>query len=146
VFLQRIYSDYTSDKMANVMIKVDGRTTSTFKGDGVIVSTPTGSTAYSLSAGGPILVPTVDAFVITPVAPHSLVQRPIVFSDKSICEISIVGDGKSDLFVDGRLIGAVTSNDKIIVKKHDKPITYFRQESHDFYSKLSQKLKNTASE
>lgn len=146
VFLQRIYSDYASDKMANVIVKVDGKTTSSFKGDGVIISTPTGSTAYSLSAGGPILTPSVDAFVITPIAPHSLVQRPIVLSDKSISEIAILGSGKSDVYVDGRLIETITSKDKLIVKKHDKPVTYFRQIDYDFYTKLIKKLKNNASE
>ena len=146
VFLRKIYSDQASNKMAEVMVKVDGKTASSFKGDGVIIATPTGSTAYSLSAGGPILVPIIDAFIITPIAAHSLVQRPIVFSAKSVSEISLVGDGEANVYEDGRLIGSITSNDKIIITKNDNPIKFYRQENYDFFAKLTQKLKNNASE
>jgi len=146
VFVKNVYLNSASSKMAHVCVKVDEKTACSFKGDGVIIATPTGSTAYSLSAGGPILIPTADAFVITPIAAHSLVQRPIVFSNNSISEITTIEQGDVEVYGDGRLLGTITSNDKIIIKKHSKSIKFYRRANYDFFAKLTQKLKTNASE
>ncbi len=145
-FLHRVFSGEISDKMIRLEVRVDGAMASVFKGDGIIIATPTGSTAYSLSAGGPILVPSVNVFMITPIAAHSLVQRPIVFPDNSKCEIHVLNKGTNELYADGRFVEEVSLNDKVVISKFEKPILYYRKPDADFFMKLNEKLKNNAME
>ncbi len=108
--------------------------------DGVIISTPTGSTAYSLSAGGVILAPDIKSFIATPICSHSLSTRPIVYADDSVSEITL-NESSADCIVsvDGRPIGKLTAGDKISVKKSE--ITLLLAESeYNFYTKIKNKL------
>jgi NAD+ kinase len=111
------------------------------KGDGVIISTPTGSTAYSLSAGGPILSPDVNAFLIAPIAPHTLNFRPIVYNADSLSDICVVDGTRAGLFVDGKFIGEINGNENILIKKCSVPIVFLRRKGFAFYKRLSDKLR-----
>jgi len=112
-----------------------------YKADGVIVSTPTGSTAYSLAAGGPILMPAVDAFVVTPVCPHSLTHRPLVVRDESKIEIVVQsGDEQAFLTIDGQIGIPVLNEDRVECRKapHDVRLLRIRK---SFFDVLRTKLK-----
>ena len=113
----------------------------TYKADGVIVSTPTGSTAYSMAAGGPILTPSVDAFVITPVSPHSLTHRPLVVRDTSEIEI-VVKTGEEDAYLslDGQLGMPVRDDDRVVCRKADYRVQLLRIR-RAFFEVLRTKLK-----
>jgi len=92
-----------TSRMIDIETRTDGLPMATYRGDGLIVGTPTGSTAYSLSAGGPILLPEIDAFVITPICPHTLTQRPVVLPRTSRVEMRVLPrEGTGQLHVDGR--------------------------------------------
>ena len=108
--------------------------------DGFIVSTPTGSTAYSLSAGGPIVSPNVSAFVLTSINSHSLHSRPIVVSEND--EIKLVPGkvGSFNLVVDGDTCLMLDDDSVVTVKKFDKEVNFVRLEGHSFYNKLLTKL------
>ena len=109
--------------------------------DGLIISTPTGSTAYSLSAGGPIISPDVNAFCITPIAAHAFSQRAIVCNANSMCEICVAGGANANLFVDGRYISEVNKEMNISIEKADNFTSFLRKQDFDFYKRLSEKLK-----
>ncbi len=114
---------------------------SSYRADGLIVATPTGSTAYSLSAGGPVLMPTVNAFVITPVAPHSLTHRPLVVPDS--VEIEIVlrsGEEFAYLSLDGQSGLDLDDGDRVVCRKSEHQVNLFRTGS-DFFQLLRSKLK-----
>jgi NAD+ kinase len=111
-------------------------------GDGLIMSTPTGSTAYSLAAGGPIVHPEVKALVLTPVCPHSLTHRPMVIPDNSSVKIRIVGSGESvTLTLDGQLaIPIMTSQYVIIEKSKNKTITMVQNQERTYFNTLKEKF------
>ncbi len=93
-------------RMIELMLSIDGEFVCRYRADGLIVASPTGSTAYSLSAGGPIVHPSVESFVITPICPHTLSDRPVVVRDTSCIEVEIRGDAESVfLSLDGRQRG-----------------------------------------
>ena len=132
----------TIARMAEADVSVNGQFVANFKADGVIVSTPTGSTAYSLAAGGPILEPSVDAFVVTPVSPHALTHRPLVVKDSS--EISILVRGMPDqtyLTVDGQVGMPVLEGDQIVCRKSPHQIHLLRLPGRNFFEVLRTKLK-----
>ena len=113
----------------------------TYKADGLIVSTPTGSTAYSMAAGGPILTPSVDAFVITPVSPHSLSHRPLVVRDSSEIEIVMkTGDEEAYLSVDGQVGMPVRDEDRVLCRKAEYRLQLLRIR-RTFFEVLRTKLK-----
>lgn len=120
---------------------VDKVFVSSYRADGMIVATPTGSTAYSLSAGGPVLMPTVNAFVITPVAPHALTHRPLVVPDS--VEIEIVlrsGEDFAYLSMDGQTGLDLSDGDRVRCRKSEHQVKLFRTGS-DFFQVLRSKLK-----
>ena len=141
-FIQREYSETVGCMTADILVKLDGKQVTEFKGDGVIVSSPTGSTAYSLSVGGSILAPDVEALCVTPIAAHTLGLRSIVFSANSTCELELVGKASGALFVDGRLVCGVSKGDVVSVKKAQTPTIFLRKKDYNFYKKLSIKLKD----
>jgi NAD+ kinase len=113
----------------------------TYKADGLIISTPTGSTAYSMAAGGPILTPSVDAFVITPVSPHSLTHRPLVVRDSAEIEIIVkTGDEEAYLSVDGQVGMPVRDEDKVVCRKAEYKVQLLRIR-RAFFEVLRTKLK-----
>jgi NAD+ kinase len=120
---------------------IDKAFVTTYKADGLIVSTPTGSTAYSMAAGGPILTPSVDAFAITPVSPHSLTHRPLVVRDSSEIEIVMkTGDEEAYLSVDGQVGMPVRDEDRVLCRKAEYKVQLLRIR-RTFFEVLRTKLK-----
>lgn len=120
----------------------NGQFISTYKSDGLIVSTPTGSTAYSLAAGGPVVVPTVNAFIVTPICAHTLTNRAIVLPDTVTLEITMKSHQESVyLTLDGQVAIALRSNDRVRVKKSDSYFTLIQPPHKSYFEVLRQKLK-----
>lgn len=112
-----------------------------YKADGVIISTPTGSTAYSLAAGGPVLMPSVDAFVITPVCPHALTHRPLVVRDTADVRLVIKSEGEQAyLTIDGQVGLPLLSGDHVHFRKAKHSVSLFRMR-RTFFDVLRSKLK-----
>lgn len=121
--------------------KVNGEDIDTYRADGVIVSTPTGSTAYSLSAGGPILSPMINGLVINPICPHTLYSRPIVVPSENNIELVLAKEKEiATLIVDGRQVASIKTNDKICVYESKYTAKFLRKENKGFYKKLLQKM------
>ena len=130
-------------KMLNFEIQVDGEIIEEVRADGLIVSTPSGSTAYSMSAGGPIVDPKVEGFVIIPICPYKLGVRPFVVSDNSEITVKLLKKGKSAVFVmDGQINEEADYEEEIKFKKSDKPAHFIRTSSKYFYEKVKDKLKD----
>jgi len=129
-------------RLVSLRARVNGETLNDYRADGLIIATPTGSTAYSLSAGGPLIAPEASVFLITPICPHSLSQRALVISDDSAIELSADdGDFGPMLFtVDGRDSVHVESGDRIEVRKAVRSFHLLRLEGWSFYEALRQKL------
>lgn len=114
---------------------------SNYKADGVIISTPTGSTAYALAAGGPILMPSVDAMVIVPVCPHSLTHRPLVVKDSVEIEIVVKSAGEEAfLSIDGQVGVPLSDDDRVVCRKSEYSTTLLRMRK-TFFDVLRTKLK-----
>ena len=123
-------------------VLVNGQFVSNYKADGIIVATPTGSTAYSLAAGGPVLGPSVDAFVITPVSPHSLTNRALVVPDKSEIVIEVKQtQEEAYLTVDGQTGVPLRRGDRIACKKSEHAIQLLHLPQRSFFDVLRTKLK-----
>lgn len=120
---------------------VNRRYVTTLKADGLIISTPTGSTAHSLSAGGPILYPTLRSFVVTPICPHTLTNRPIVLPDNFTLEITIKKGDEVYLTLDGQVGFPLKADDIIKVKKADYKTRFIRFHDRDYFQILRTKLK-----
>ena len=129
-------------RLVSLTARVNGELLNRYRADGLIVATPTGSTAYSLSAGGPLIAPVAAVFLITPICPHSLSQRALVLSDLSIVELSSDDDetGPMIFTVDGRESMHIESGDRIEVKKSPRSFDLLRLDGGSFYEALRQKL------
>jgi NAD+ kinase len=128
-------------RLNNYDLFVDKIFVSSYRADGMIVATPTGSTAYSLSAGGPVVMPTVNAFVITPVAPHSLTHRPLVVPDSSVVEILLRSDEEvAYLSMDGQPGLDLKDGDRVRCRRSEHKVSLFRTDT-DFFHVLRTKLK-----
>lgn len=128
-------------RMIELEIRINEQYVSTFRADGLILSTPTGSTAHSLSAGGPILYPTLETFVMTPICPHTLTNRPIVLPDKFTVEVHIKNGQGVYLTLDGQEGVSLRAGDKIRVKKADYKTRFLLLQKRDFFRVLRTKLK-----
>jgi NAD+ kinase len=129
-------------RMIDLETYVDSQFVSTFKADGLIVATPTGSTAYSLSAGGPILFPAVAAICITPVCPHMLTNRPVLVPDTSVIEIISKAPGKEAyLTVDGQVGEPLIADDRVVCRSSEHKIYLIRPPKMFFFDVLREKLK-----
>jgi NAD+ kinase len=123
-------------------LHVNGQFVSSYKSDGLIVSTPTGSTAYSLAAGGPITMPTVGAFIVTPICAHTLTHRPLVVPDTASIEIAVTTHREAAyLTVDGQVGIATHSDDRVCLKKADSYVELIQSPNKDYFRILQQKLK-----
>ena len=130
-------------RISTFSLSVGGRPIATFRGDGVIVATPTGSTAYNLSAGGPILAPSLGAVVVTPICPHTLSQRPRVGPDRSTVGLSVVDRGRRDgvyLTLDGQEGFPIPAGLTLEVRQSDSAVTLLRPPESDHFQKLVEKL------
>jgi NAD+ kinase len=133
-----------SSKLITMDVFIDDKYMNTFRSDGLIVASPTGSTAYSLSNGGPILSPDLDAFVINPICPHMLSNRPMVISSKSNVEIRFteIGDGCT-ISIDGQQDLPVMQDTVIKISQAPYKVKLVRSVSNDFFSVVRNKLKWT---
>lgn len=138
VVLQR----HGTGRMVDFEASVAGQFVNTHSGDGLIVATPTGSTAYALSCGGPIIEPQLDAVVIVPICPHTLTDRPIVIAAGQEIEIRLLEreDTQADISVDGHALGAIQSDDKLTINAAEKRIHLIHPPGYDFYGILRSKL------
>ncbi len=128
-------------KMLHFEIKVDGEIIEEVRADGLIVSTPSGSTAYAMSAGGPIVDPKVGGFIIIPICPYKLGARPFIVSDNSEITVKLLKKGKSAVFVmDGQTNDEAEYEEEIKFKKADKNVYLIRTSTKNFYKKVKDKL------
>jgi len=141
VFNDAVVNKTPLARLNNYELYIDSLFVSSFRADGMIVATPSGSTAYSLSAGGPVLVPTVNAFVITPVAPHSFSHRPLVVPDSVEIELLLrSSDELAYLSVDGQPGFDLRDGDRVRCRKSEHSVRLFRT-GIDFFQVLRSKLK-----
>ncbi len=126
--------------MIKIKAKIDGKPFNSYFGDGVIISTPTGSTAYNLSVGGPIVYPLTEAFIITPVAPHSLTQRPLVMPADFEIEFKISDTQGAVVIVDGQDIYEIQQNDSVKIKIASKKAKMLHRCERNFFAVLNEKL------
>jgi|SRR6266481_5124370 len=123
-------------------VRVNGTYVANYKADGLIIATPTGSTAYSLAAGGPVLSPDLPGFVITPVAPHALTNRPLVVPDSAIIEVRMQEScDRALLTVDGQTGVALLNGDVVQCSKSDLKVKLFKLANRSFFDVLRTKLK-----
>jgi len=141
VFNDAVVNKTALARLNNYDLYIDATFVSSYRADGMIVATPTGSTAYSLSAGGPVLMPTVGAFVITPVAPHSLTHRPLVVPDSVEIEILLRSEEEvAYLSLDGQPGLDLRDGDRVRCRRSKHQVTLFRT-GLDFFHVLRSKLK-----
>ncbi|MDR2966579.1 MAG: bifunctional NADP phosphatase/NAD kinase [Methanobacteriaceae archaeon] len=128
-------------KMLHFEIQVDGEVVEEFRADGLILSTPSGSTAYSMSAGGPIVDPKVEAFIIIPICPYKLGLRAFIVSDESEIKVKLLKKGKKAVFVmDGHVNGEINYLEEINFKKSKNDVYFLRINDKEFYQKVKEKL------
>jgi len=133
---------WVTPSMIELKTCINGIYLNTQRSDGLIISTPTGSTAYALSAGGPIIHPTLNALLLVPLNPHTLSNRPIVIDGDSEIEISFIktNEVRAQVTCDHIAIPDVLISDTILIKKTPNPITLLHPENHDFFHSLRHKL------
>ncbi len=118
---EAIVEKVDSGRTVNLAVHIDGEFFTSYAADGLIAATPTGSTAYSLSAGGPILAPTMHALILTPVAPHTLFDRSLVLLPSSELVVEVLGDRPAAVAVDGRSLGELGEGGSLTVSVSDQP-------------------------
>ncbi len=129
-----------SSSMIKIHTYLNGEFLNTYWADGLIVSTPTGSTGYSLSCGGPVVFPQASSFVITPVAPHNLNTRPIIVPDDNIISFEVEGRTEQFLCTMDSRTETITSSVQLAVKKENFTISLVRPDEHNFLRTMRQKL------
>ena len=129
-------------RVVRLKVSVDGDEVAQYSADGIIVSTPTGSTAYSMSAGGPIVVPTVDAIVVTAICPHTLAVRPLVLAATAVVTIQPIPPWTEEVLVsfDGQVGAPIQPGEKIEVRRSDHPVNLIRLGPESFFKRLRKKL------
>lgn len=136
-----VISKGTLSRIFKYDIFINDKFYTSFKSDGVIISTPTGSTAYALSAGGPIIYPTLDVMLLTPICPHSMQMRSIILESKS--EISILIDKRNEsafLTVDGQKSIELDKREKITIKQYDVKCKLIKIDGYDYFEVLRKKI------
>jgi NAD+ kinase len=138
VVLQKL----ATGRMLDFETRVGGRYVNTHAGDGVVVATATGSTAYALSCGGPIIEPHLDALVMAPICPHTLSDRPIVVSARSVIEIELLPrpDTRAQVTCDGTILGEIAPGDRLEISAAGERITLLHPAGYDYYRLLRSKL------
>lgn len=130
-------------KIIDLHLSLNGNEISKYRADGLLFSTPTGSTAYSLSAGGPILAPQMECILLTPVCPHSLFSRSVLFSGDSTLsvKVKIPNDCSCILTIDGEKNVDILADDRVIIKKSELQLRFVSLHNRNFYDLLNEKLK-----
>ncbi len=137
-----VISKGTLARMIELKIAIQGRFVTNLRGDGLIVSSPTGSTAYSLSAGGPIIDPAVQSLILTPISPHTLTHRPLIVPGNA--EIEVILTSKDDgamATLDGQVGVAITQGDTVVVQTSENRTRLIRFPESNYYDVLREKLK-----
>ena len=129
-------------RMLDFVTRIDGRYVNTHAGDGLVIATPTGSTAYSLSCGGPIIEPRLDAVVVVPVAPHTLSDRPIVLPGNLGIELRLLEreNTRGEIMADGHSMGEIRPQDTLKVVASETRLTLLHPPGYDFFGILRSKL------
>lgn len=129
-------------RMLDFETRIADRYVNTHMGDGLIAATPTGSTAYALSCGGPIIQPQLDAIVVVPICPHTLSDRPIVIPASQEIEVKLLvrEDTKAEVSVDGHTLGELTPDDNLMIRESAQRITLIHPPGYNFYEILRSKL------
>jgi NAD+ kinase len=129
-------------RMVDFETRIAGQYVNTHSGDGLVVATPTGSTAYALSCGGPIIEPQLDAIVVVPICPHTLTDRPIVIAADQAVEVSLLqrDDTLAEITVDGFSVGDIRPGDKLQISAANNRVTLVHPPGYDFYGILRSKL------
>ena len=136
-----VFSNGEAHRMLTINVKVDGSFVGSYKSDGLIIATPTGSTAYSLSAGGPIITPSVDSLIITPTSAHTLTSRPLVVPGNSVISVEFSKADKSVLFVaDGQLVDPLSIQCKIKVFRNNFSVNLIDFKDSDYFDTLRTKM------
>lgn len=125
--------------LLEIGLSIDGESVMTYRVDGLILSTPVGSTAHSLSAGGPILPPNAHMFVVTPLCPHTLTQ-PLVDGTHKVYELTLLSDAATMLVVNGQVQHPVERGDRVVVRRGNTPLPMVRLPGHSYYRTLRDKL------
>lgn len=140
VLVQRSTTNVSMNEVCKLSLTIDDSFVDKYFADGIIISTPTGSTAYSLSAGGAILTPELNAFIATPVCAHSLHNRPIVYSDSKTAKIKLLPNtSKCAVYIDGKFVKNLKSEDEVSVVKSRKFVKFYKTQDN-FFEKLLIKL------
>ena len=126
--------------MVELRVEVDGRFVANQRADGLIIASPTGSTAYALSAGGPLLHPSIGGWVLVPIAPHTLSNRPIVLSDIGEVAIEIVSGRDASANFDMQSLASLMIGDRIIVKRSDYQMRFLHPKGWSYFDTLRKKL------
>lgn len=140
-----VISNGSVSRMIELELREGGNPVTTYRADGLIIATPTGSTAYSMSAGGAIVDPRVSCFCVTPICPHSFIARPIIFSDDAVLEVKNICNREKMLYltVDGRMNFELYRNQIVRITKSNQKTKLIRLKNSDFYRKLRQKMNDT---
>lgn len=138
-----VFTKAALSRMIELSVHVNGRLVTRVKADGLIIASPTGSTAYNLAAGGPIVHPLVDAFVLTPIAPHTLTNRPIVIPASGVVEIHPLVEDSDEVFVtyDGQTGYKLGRGDIVRVERAPKPLRLISAPNRTYFEVLREKLK-----
>lgn len=126
----------------DLKVELNDKTAAAYRGDGVIISTPTGSTAYSLSAGGPVVDPSMSCLILTPICPHSLFSRSIMFSENANLKVMAAGCQQSEMYVtiDGEQGLPLVYGDAVLIRKSRINVSLIRLKTQEFYEILNEKL------
>jgi NAD+ kinase len=130
----------TVGRLIEFLVHIDGEFVYDLRSDGLIVATPTGSTAYALSSGGPILQPSVPGFALVPICPHTLSNRPIAVSDRSVIEITLKRSLDAKLHFDGQPHCDLHDGDQVIIRRAQHSITFVHPPAYSYYAMLREKL------
>jgi NAD+ kinase len=130
-------------RMLDFETHLDGAYVNTHAGDGIVIASPTGSTAYALSCGGPIIEPHLDVLVVAPICPHTLSDRPIVVSARSEIEVRLLErpDTRAQVTCDGTVLGELEPGDRLCIRAASESITLLHPAGHDYYKLLRSKLR-----
>jgi len=144
---EAVIAQGTIARLVDLKTSVNGEPLTTFHADGLIIATPTGSTAYNLSSGGPIVHPSLDAMILTPISPHSFSQKPVVIRSDAMVEIEVqtklskYKDTDVVLTLDGQVYVTVQEGDRIAITEDTRTVKFLRRERDTFFGTLREKLK-----
>lgn len=139
-FNDAVVSKGPKGSMLEMEVRIDGQFIYNQRGDGLIVATPTGSTAYALSSGGPIVHPSLSVMALVPVSPHTLSNRPVVISSSCTVEIIVRDDPEPRAHFDSHTRCDLREGDRVVVRRYPRTISLLHPEGHSYYAMLREKL------